>query len=297
MKNIGITIHQVRLAKGLTQQEVYGDIVSRSFASRFESGANDIGASKLFAILDNLGISADELRFIQQDYQPSPLEQALVQIHQYYATANFTALTDWVRNHQHSPHAYEQLVASYASILLIAYDHEAVHLTPATRPAYQHLLTAKTWTVQELKLANLLIPLVATADRSSALAALTTKMEDNCQRYQTQWGDSFNVLSNLIEFYGSLLQTYLNFHDYDNAKTLQSKLTAIDVHRLNWDGRLSRQFWLGLWELYFGDWNLGQSLINEVIAIEERHHPRIDNSLFAIRNVRIKLARIYRHNK
>jgi len=148
--------------------------------------------------------------------------------------------------------------------------------------------------VQELKLANLLIPLVATTDSSSALAALTTKMEDNCLRYQTQWGDSFNVLSNLIEFYGSLLQTYLNFHDYDNAQALQLKLTAIDAQRLNWDGRLSRQFWLGLWELYFGDWDLGQSLIDEVIAIEERHHPRIDNSLFAIRNVRIKLAKTYR---
>ncbi|QHM43523.1 hypothetical protein C7M38_01650 [Lactiplantibacillus plantarum] len=71
MTNIGETIHQIRLSKGLTQQEVYSGIISRSFASRFESGANDIGASKLFAILDNLAISADELRFIHQNYQPS----------------------------------------------------------------------------------------------------------------------------------------------------------------------------------------------------------------------------------
>lgn len=297
MKAIGLTVHQVRLAKGLTQQEVYGGIVSRSFASRFESGSNDIGASKLFAILDNLAISADELRFIQQSYQPSPMEQALAQIHQYYAAANFTALTDWVRDHQHSPRAYEQLVASYASILLIAYDHEAVHLTVATRPAYRHLLTAKTWTVQELKLANLLIPIIATTDGLPALAPLTTKMEKNCQRYQTQWGDPFNVLDNLIEFYGSLLQTYLNFHDYDNARTLKSKLKTIEAEHLNWDGRLSRQLWLGLWECYFGDWDLGQSLIDEVIAVEERHHPRIDNSLFAIRNVRVKQAREYRNNQ
>lgn len=45
MTNIGETIHQIRLSKGLTQQEVYSGIISRSFASRFESGANDIGAS------------------------------------------------------------------------------------------------------------------------------------------------------------------------------------------------------------------------------------------------------------
>lgn len=75
MATIGETIHQIRLTKGLTQQEVYNGIISRSFASRFESGANDIGASKLFAILDNLAISADELRFIHQNYQLSPYER------------------------------------------------------------------------------------------------------------------------------------------------------------------------------------------------------------------------------
>lgn len=32
MTNIGETIHQIRLSKGLTQQEVYSGIISRSFA-------------------------------------------------------------------------------------------------------------------------------------------------------------------------------------------------------------------------------------------------------------------------
>lgn len=116
MTTIGETIHQIRLTKGLTQKEVYSGIISRSFASRFESGANDIGASKLFAILDNLAISADELRFIHQNYQPSSYDQAFWTIRHAYETQNFPALAAWIRNHQHSPHAYEQLIASYASI-------------------------------------------------------------------------------------------------------------------------------------------------------------------------------------
>lgn len=70
MQAIGCTLKQIRLAKGFTQKEIYQGIVSRSFAIRLESGHHDLGASKLFLILDRLGVSAGEFRFIQNDYQP-----------------------------------------------------------------------------------------------------------------------------------------------------------------------------------------------------------------------------------
>lgn len=296
MTTIGETIHQIRLTKGLTQKEVYSGIISRSFASRFESGANDIGASKLFAILDNLAISADELRFIHQNYQPSSYDQAFWTIRHAYETQNFPALATWIRNHQHSPHAYEQLIASYASILLLSYDHRSIGVTTATQPAFDHLRQAKTWTLQELKLVPVLIPIITTVDGLAALAPLTTHMEANCARYQTAWGDPFHVSNDLLDFYGSLFQGELNFHDFQSAKELQTKFAAIDSHQLNWDGRLSQQFWLGIWALYFGDWQTGNQLLDEVVALEAHHHPRIDNTLFAIRNVRTKQAQTYRQS-
>ncbi|MCT4458615.1 XRE family transcriptional regulator [Lactiplantibacillus paraplantarum] len=296
MTTIGETIHQIRLTKGLTQKEVYSGIISRSFASRFESGANDIGASKLFAILDNLAISADELRFIHQNYQPSSYDQAFWTIRHAYETQNFPALATWIRNHQHSPHTYEQLIASYASILLLSYDHRSIGVTTATQPAFDHLRQAKTWTLQELKLVPVLIPIITTVDGLAALAPLTTHMEANCARYQTAWGDPFHVSNDLLDFYGSLFQGELNFHDFQSAKELQTKFAAIDSHQLNWDGRLSQQFWLGIWALYFGDWQTGNQLLDEVVALEAHHHPRIDNTLFAIRNVRTKQAQTYRQS-
>lgn len=294
MATIGETIHQIRLTKGLTQQEVYSGIISRSFASRFESGANDIGASKLFAILDNLAISADELRFIHQNYQLSPYEQALATIQQAYRAQNFPAMADWIRDHQHSDRAYEQLVASYASILLQTYDHRSIPLTSATRPAFDHLRQAKTWTRQELKLIQLLVPIVATVEGLPALTPLTTKMVTNCTRYQTTWGDPFHVLNDLIGYYGACFQVQLNFHDFDAARELRAKLTAISSQQLNWDGRLDQQFWLGIWALYFGDWQAGNTLLDEIFALEARHQPRIDNTIFAIRRVRTQQARAYR---
>ncbi|MBU7563876.1 helix-turn-helix transcriptional regulator [Pediococcus ethanolidurans] len=294
MEKIGCTIHRIRIEKGLTQKEVYGKIVSRSFASCFEKGANDIGASKLFLILDNLAISADELRYIQQNYQPSPLEQALLTVMKAYAAQNFPAISQWIQEHSHSPHAYDKLVSSYASILLLAYDHSSIGITTTTRPIYLHLQQAKMWTIQELKLVNILVPIVATTKGLSALHPLTERMAANCLHYQTKWGDPFNVLNNLVEFYGTLLQTYLNFHDYQAARQLKSKITALNSHNLNWDGRLAQQFWIGIWELYFGDWTLGNELLDEVTALEKRHKPRIDNTLFAIRKLRTQAAKTYR---
>ncbi|AVK61811.1 hypothetical protein C5Z25_08475 [Lactobacillus sp. CBA3605] len=182
MKTLGLTVKQIRLDKGFSQKEIYTGIVSRSFATRFEHGQHDIAATKLFAILDNLGVSVDEYRFIAQHYQSSPLDRALLITTQAYRDQNFTFLTDWVRDHQHSPKTYERLIASYTSIRLIAFDHRQMPLTAAVQPAYQHLRQTKTWTVQELKLVSLLPALVASDAGIAALADFTLKMEQNCSR-------------------------------------------------------------------------------------------------------------------
>ncbi|WP_427910986.1 hypothetical protein ABUE38_03130 [Pediococcus parvulus] len=57
---------------------------------------------------------------------------------------------------------------------------------------------------------------------------------------------------------------------------------------------MAQQLWIGIWELYFGDWTLGNELLDEVTALEKRHKPRIDNTLFAIRKLRTQAAKTYR---
>lgn len=60
MNKLGPTIKKIRMIKGLSQKQVYANIISRSFANRLESGTNDIQAEKFLLILDNLGISPSE---------------------------------------------------------------------------------------------------------------------------------------------------------------------------------------------------------------------------------------------
>ncbi|RRK10827.1 XRE family transcriptional regulator [Lactiplantibacillus garii] len=297
MEKLGVTVHQIRLAKGLTQQEVYGGIVSRSFANRFEHGQNDIGASKLFMVLDNLGVSADELRFIQRGYQPTELDQALAQTRAYYEQLNFPALATWVREHRNSPTAHEQLVASYNNLLLRAYDHKHVQLTPTTQVVYDHLLNTETWTLQELKLIDALVPLIASKEGLAALSQLTAKVEKNCRHYLTRWGDPWRTYEILLDYYGTLFQVDLNYQNFAAAKRIKVKLDYVAPASLTWDGRLVRQIWLGIWALFFGDAAAGQATIDEVLALERRYRPTIDNTLYQIVAVRTKQARAYRQKR
>lgn len=294
MENLGPTIKQIRLNKGLTQAAVYSGIVSRSFAIRFESGRNDIGAIKLFAILDNLAISADELRFIHDHYQVTPFDQAFQATERFYEQQNFPALTAWIHTHQTSPHSYERLVASYMQIKVLAFDHRQLHLTAAIQPAVQHLQTTPTWTLHELKLANLLVGLTATENGLGALPALTEKMVTSCQHYLTPDGDPFNVLQCLLEFYSTLLQVELNFHDFQAARALKTKFMAVDADQLTWDGRLSQQTLLGLWELYFGDVDRGNRILAAITAVEQLYQPFPDTNLRSIIQVRRLEAQAYR---
>jgi len=291
---LGVTIKQLRLAKGLTQAAIYSGIISRSFASRFESGQYDISASKLFEILDNLAISVDEFRFIHQHYQPSPLDQALSQTARYYEQQNFPALSAWIKGHQQSPHAYDRLVASYMQIKLLSFDRAQFGITAAILPAYQHLQETPTWTLQELKFANVLVPLTMNDAGLAALAPLMSKMALNCDRYLTPWGDPFKVLIDLLAFYGTVFQVLLSAKAFDLARELKPKFEAIDPADLDWDGRFSRQVWLALWDCYFGDWQVGNRILMEIMTVEKQQRPFLDNNLRSIIQVRTAEAKRYR---
>lgn len=65
----GETIRKIRLKKGFSQKEVYGDIISKSYAIEFEKGKHQIASNILIQILDKLSMDIDEFLFIANDYQ------------------------------------------------------------------------------------------------------------------------------------------------------------------------------------------------------------------------------------
>jgi len=122
MKKIGPTVREIRKIKGLTSLEVYSGIISKSFASRFENGINEIGSEKLFMVLNNLSMSADEFRFIQNDYHQSKSQELRHQLDAAYDVHNLQEMGKIINENKNSSQPNFRSIAVTGQILLDALD-------------------------------------------------------------------------------------------------------------------------------------------------------------------------------
>lgn len=60
MGKFGPMIREIRLAKGMTLNELARDIVSVPFLSKYERGTSDISAENFFQLLDRLNVRLSE---------------------------------------------------------------------------------------------------------------------------------------------------------------------------------------------------------------------------------------------
>jgi len=85
LKTYGEVIRNIRTNKGLTQKEVYLNIISKSYAIEFEKGNHDLSLGLLEQILDRLMMEIDEFFYIYRGYKPSNHEEF---INKYSKAAN-----------------------------------------------------------------------------------------------------------------------------------------------------------------------------------------------------------------
>lgn len=295
MLKIGPQVKAIRTIKGYTQKEVYQGIVSPSFAIRFEQGRNDMKATSFLAVLANLGVSPDEFQYLLQDHQVTEIMAARLQIDAWYGAHNFTALAQWISNHQKATNPQMKMLVALAEVLLISYDRFIGEPTTSMRALWQQLSQAKTWTLQEIRLARYLIPaLRVLTPEVTALSKLRQQMLANCQIYLVKNGDPFQIKSELVGFNAMLFQEYLNRHDYRAANSLKAAFTQFENDGLNWDTLISQRFWLAIWQLYFGDFADGVAVIAKINQLQQLFPQRPDRNLDAIYHYREPDARHYR---
>ena len=71
----GELLRELRIKKGVTQKELYSDVMSKSYAIRFEQGKHEISFHLIQLLLERLGIELDEFLYIQHEYKESLVEQ------------------------------------------------------------------------------------------------------------------------------------------------------------------------------------------------------------------------------
>lgn len=94
MGDYGKTIRDIRVGKGIKQNELYQNIMSKSYAINFEQGKHDISFSLLEQILDRLGVSLDEFRYISRGYNMNEIDLFFLSFAEYANSNNMKKLEE-----------------------------------------------------------------------------------------------------------------------------------------------------------------------------------------------------------
>ncbi len=295
MEQMGITVRKIRQIKGLSQKQIYSGIVSRSFATRFERGDNDIQSEKLFKILNNLAVSPNEFQFINNNYKQPLMDSLLAEIYEMYDNHSFSALSQWIKKHKNSNSSEEKYAVAYAEILMFTFDHATMPVTDSTYVLLVHLLEETTWTLQEIKIVKIILPLIVkNPDFSVSIEELTSKFEKNCRKYLIEERDPFHVLNELVSFYSIAFQIYLNIRKYSLAKEMKTKFLKINENQLDLEGKITLKFWLAIYELYFGDFANGEKIIGQLENMQKLFSDKGQLNIKTIFEVRRKDSLNYR---
>lgn len=174
MDNFGETLRKIRLEKGLTQKALYHDLLSKSYAIRFEQGEHDISFVLLLEILERLPMEISEFLFIHRNYQPSETQWFYEQLIKSGNNMDLAALATLKKEYQtryaDSQQQSGRLVQlDYRLEQLRYYDQRGQiteeSVTPELQGKIQNLLAAtQSWTMEDLRFFAATLDLVPTSD-------------------------------------------------------------------------------------------------------------------------------------
>lgn len=296
MQTIGTTLQQIRRGQGLTQKELYGGLISASFAGRLERGQHDLTAEKLFAILDRLQVTPTEFRFIQRGYQPTQEETIQADLTTAYQQKNFPWMRHIETRYRDSKQSAQRLLAAQADITIKLWDGTTLALTPNMAQLWDDLNAADTWTLYQIRSSATWLAVTWFNRRSDLIASGVQKLHAACARYLTDTTDPFHVLDIQVEFDMDALQGLLTTGQFTAARQFRENTALTHPDRLSLDGRLAYQATACIWEWYFGDWHRAEDLARELATVAHFSH---ETTITAILKAYRQHARSYhqRHDK
>lgn len=174
MDNFGETLRKIRLEKGLTQKSLYHDLLSKSYAIRFEQGKHDISFVLLLEILERLPMEISEFLFIHRNYQPSETQWFYEQLIKSGNSMDLAALATLKKEYQTR---YGDSQQQSGRLMQLDYRLEQLRyygqrgqiteesVTPELQGKIQSLLAAtQSWTMEDLRFFAATLDLVPTSD-------------------------------------------------------------------------------------------------------------------------------------
>ncbi|MDI6667563.1 helix-turn-helix transcriptional regulator [Leuconostoc falkenbergense] len=155
--NFGQTIRQIRLAKGITQPEIYAGVMSRSFYSEFEHNHHHIRVDQFIALLKNLNVDISEFLFIANHYDFDDENELTQLVNDLYNERNISALLPLSEKYRHDRSRNIRFIAMRAYLLFYGTgnNQNLYSLEPLTELiTFMRETDVDGWTLFELQLAD-----------------------------------------------------------------------------------------------------------------------------------------------
>lgn len=221
----GETLKKIRKMKGFTQKEVYTDVVSKTFYSDFESGKYSISLDKFEGLLNNLNISYAEFTYFHNQKELSQSEQLDKTIDELYKNGKFEELyTIYEENHV-SPKKEIRFLASKAYLLvLITYTNFYRFSREPLHEIVANLEIAKMWTLNEIKLAKLVLLSMSEQGKAES-AALFERIKEELKKCQSF--DTSIYFEEVGDLFFNRIQSLLIINDISEAENTLTTYAAI----------------------------------------------------------------------
>ncbi|MGX5376941.1 Rgg family transcriptional regulator [Ligilactobacillus sp. LYQ135] len=204
VKNYGETISSMRKAKNIKVNKLINGIMSSSTYVRFISGEAQTSVNNFISLLENLHISFDEFKYIDDGYQPDVIQNLMLSIREAVVKDDVAKLKEYleqVKTRQQMEVDNQELehVKCALKLTINRLQHESYDEV-AKKTIINYLSTCEIWTHYELALFNNCIFIFDIEQ----IKTFSKRVVRNLERYQNMrvyGSESFRVLVNIMMIY------------------------------------------------------------------------------------------------
>lgn len=155
MGKFGPMIREIRLAKGMTLNELARDIVSVPFLSKYERGTSDISAENFFQLLDRLNVRLSEFEALNANLKQETQDSFLEKYSYAANNDNLILLNQLLADEKQYYQQSANIRHLHNQIILKQYINNMTHLPynqEDSKVIKEYLLQVEDWHLYEIEL-------------------------------------------------------------------------------------------------------------------------------------------------
>lgn len=218
MKSDGYNFKQIRESRGLSQNDVVQNQISRVALSKFENSKTNLSMTNFKYILNSIDVSLEEFDFIKNNYSYDEKQYIIIRFNQIFSNSNNTICDDLISRCDH--YLQNNFSVSIECIKNVMYilkhlnysSHEKIstYVEYFSSKIWNDLSKIDNWTLLDIKIINCCLHFF----EPSTYLSISKLLVDNLQKYK----NFSNIILLETSIYLNLSILFLMENNIDMAK-------------------------------------------------------------------------------